>query len=128
TSDKRSPNLEIRNGETGPVGVRFDLRTSVFLRNSSFGFRLSPRPNARPPERESRPPSPGHGRDGVCQASVRKTRAGVTTGLPGKNAGSCGLQPPVQNPRDEGHHDPGQKRDDTSVKDRVADNEWPGTN
>src|SRR3989442_1362094 len=38
TNDERGPNLEIRNGETGPVGVPFELRISVILRPSSFGF------------------------------------------------------------------------------------------
>jgi len=37
TNDERSPNLEIRNGETRLIGVPFDLR--LFLRHSSFGFR-----------------------------------------------------------------------------------------
>src|SRR2546422_652134 len=44
------------------------------------------------------------------------------------NAGSCGLQPSAQNPRDDRHDDPGQKRDDTSVEDRVADNQGSGSN
>src|SRR2546430_9188921 len=38
-NDERSPKLESPNRETGPVGVPFDLRNSVFLRRSTFGFR-----------------------------------------------------------------------------------------
>src|SRR6266567_3843084 len=38
TNDQRSPNLQIRSGETGCVGVSFELRIWVFLGHSSFGF------------------------------------------------------------------------------------------
>src|SRR6266536_2144612 len=38
TNDERSPNPEVRNGETGPVGVPFELRISVFLRHSHSDF------------------------------------------------------------------------------------------
>src|SRR6266853_907818 len=38
TNHQRSPNLQIRSGETGSVGVSFELRIWVFLRHSSFGF------------------------------------------------------------------------------------------
>src|SRR5947199_10780429 len=43
TNDEKSPNLEIRNSETGPVAVPSDSRISVFLRHSSFGFNFAPR-------------------------------------------------------------------------------------
>src|SRR3989442_13321348 len=42
TNDERSPNLEIRNGGTGHVCGPFDIRISVFLRHSTFGFRHCP--------------------------------------------------------------------------------------
>src|SRR5437667_7057421 len=44
TNEERSPNLEIRNGETGRVDVPFELRVSAFFRHSSFGFRHYPEP------------------------------------------------------------------------------------
>src|SRR5438045_2444674 len=47
TNDERSSNREIRNGETEPVGVPFELRISVFPRHSSFGFRHYPEPARR---------------------------------------------------------------------------------
>src|SRR5438477_12626634 len=40
---ERNPNLQTRNDETASVGVPLDLRISVFLRHSSFGFNFAPR-------------------------------------------------------------------------------------